>query len=139
MDQTAKADPFLNYGALLLRVSLGIVLITHSLYLKLMVYTLGGTAQFFVSIGLPGWLAYVVFLLEAVGGILLILGYRARTVGLAMIPVLLGATWTHWPNGWLFTAENGGWEYPLFLAAMSGAVALIGAGSLVFFPRRNAA
>lgn len=134
MDPISKQDQFLNYGALLLRVSLGTVLIAHSLYLKLVVYTLGGTAQFFTSIGLPAWLAYVVFLLEAVGGILLILGYKVRTVALVMIPILLGATWAHWSNGWLFTAENGGWEYPLFLAAMSGVVALIGAGSLVFVP-----
>lgn len=129
----------LDFGALLLRVSLGIVLIAHSLYLKLMVFTLGGTAQFFVSIGLPGWLAYVVFLMEAVGGILLILGYQVRAVAVVLIPILLGATWAHWPNGWLFTAENGGWEYPLFLTVISGAVALIGAGAYVALPAEKRA
>ena len=35
-----------SYGPLILRVSLGIVLIAHSLYLKLMVFGLPGTASF---------------------------------------------------------------------------------------------
>ena len=29
--------------------------------------------------------------------------------------VLIGATWAHAGNGWLFTSPNGGWEYPAFL------------------------
>ena len=45
---------------------------------------------------------------------LLILGVRTRVVALALVPVLLGATWAHAGNGWLFTSPNGGWEYPAF-------------------------
>ena len=139
MENTTYSDHYQAYGALLLRVSLGIVLLAHSLYLKLMVFTLAGTAQFFGSIGLPEWLAYLVFAMEAVGGILLILGVQVRAVGLALLPILLGATWAHSANGWLFTAPNGGGEYPLFLAAMSASVALIGAGAhaLAPVPKRN--
>ncbi|MFP3681415.1 DoxX family membrane protein, partial [Pseudomonas sp. SIMBA_041] len=33
-----------------------------------------GTAQFFVSLGLPGWLAYVTTFVELIGGIALLLG-----------------------------------------------------------------
>ena len=51
-------------GALLLRVSLGTMFIAHSVYLKLVVFTLPGTAQFFQSLGLPGWAAYATFALE---------------------------------------------------------------------------
>ena len=139
MDITAYTDRSQAYGALLLRVSLGIVLLAHSLYLKLMVFTLAGTAQFFGSIGLPEWLAYLVFAMESVGGTLLILGVQVRAVGLALLPILLGATWAHSGNGWLFTAPNGGWEYPLFLAAMSASVALLGAGAHALAPvlKRN--
>ena len=39
----------------LLRVSLGVMYLAHSLVLKLMVFTLPGTAQFFETIGFPGW------------------------------------------------------------------------------------
>lgn len=117
------------YAALILRVSLGVMFLAHSVYLKAFVFTLPGTAQFFQSIGLPGLLAYAVFAAEAIGGILLIAGYRTRAVSILLLPVLLGAAWTHWPNGWLFTAPNGGWEYPVFLALAAGVQSLLGDGA----------
>jgi putative oxidoreductase len=117
------------YAALTLRVSLGAMFLAHSLYLKLVVFTLAGTAQFFQSIGLPGPLAHVVFAMEAIGGAFLILGVQTRLVSLALIPVLVGATWAHAGNGWLFTNANGGWEYPLFLTLASFAQALLGNGA----------
>jgi putative oxidoreductase len=110
-------------GATLLRVALGIMFIAHSVVLKYFTFTLAGTAQYFVSIGLPAFLAYVVFALEALGGVLLVLGIRTRWVALGLVPVLLGATWAHVGNGWVFNAPNGGWEYPLFLIVISLVVA----------------
>jgi putative oxidoreductase len=115
-------------GATLLRVALGIMFIAHSVVLKYFTFTLAGTAQYFVSIGLPGFLAYVVFALEAVGGVLLVLGIRTRWVALGLVPVLLGAMWAHLGNGWVFDAPNGGWEYPLFLVVISLVVAAQDAG-----------
>lgn len=103
-------------AALILRLALGSVALAHSVYLKLVVFTLPGTAAFFGSIGLPEFLAYVVFTIEAVAGIALILGVQTRVFAALLIPVMLGATWAHWANGWLFTNGGGGWEYPLFLA-----------------------
>ncbi len=43
------------YGIALLRVSLGLLFLAHGL-LKVMVFTLPGTAQFFTTVGLPGLL-----------------------------------------------------------------------------------
>ncbi|ROT99523.1 DoxX family protein [Marinobacter sp. R17] len=119
-----------NYGITTLRISLGIVLITHSLWLKLIVFTLPGTASFFESIGLPGYAAYVVFLIEAVAGIALVLGIESRWAALIVVPVLAGATWAHSANGWLFTNEGGGWEYPLLLTVAALAQTLLGDGAL---------
>jgi putative oxidoreductase len=113
-------------GATLLRVALGIMFIAHSVVLKYFTFTLAGTAQYFASIGLPGFLAYVVFALEAVGGVLLVLGIRTRWVALGLVPVLLGAAWVHVGNGWVFNAPNGGWEYPVFLIVISLVVAAQG-------------
>jgi putative oxidoreductase len=124
------------YGVLLLRVALGLMFIAHSIVLKLMIFTLAGTAQFFVSLGLPGWLAYATFLAEAVGGILLVLGVQTRWVALALTPILLGAIWVHSGNGWVFTAANGGWEYPLYLLVLSIAQALLGDGAYALSPSR---
>lgn len=117
------------YAALVLRVSLGVMFIAHSVWLKLVVFTLPGTAQFFGSIGLPPILAYAVFAAEAAGGLALILGVRTRLVAAALIPVLLGATWAHAGNGWLFSNAGGGWEYPLFLAAATVVQGLLGDGA----------
>ncbi|NRA20221.1 MAG: DoxX family protein, partial [Oceanospirillaceae bacterium] len=87
----------------LLRISLATVLLAHSLYLKLLVFTLAGTAQYFSSIGLPETLAYMVFLLEVVSGFALLLGFKTSFFSALIVPVLLGATWVHSANGWLFT------------------------------------
>jgi len=116
-------------GALLLRVSLGVMFIAHSLYLKLVVFTLPGTAQFFQSLGLPGWVAYATFAAEAIGGVLLVLGVKARWVALGLVPVLAGAAWAHAGSGWLFTNAGGGWEYPVFLTIAALAQALVGDGA----------
>ncbi len=124
------------YGALLLRVSLGVMIIAHSLVLKWMTFTLAGTAQYFESIGLPGPLAYVTFFAELIGGILLILGVQSRWVALGLLPILAGATWVHLGNGWVFSAPGGGWEYPLYLIVLSVAQALLGDGAYALSPSR---
>ena len=90
------------YAATVLRVSLGFMYIAHSLVLKHFTFTLPGTAQFFESLGLPG--------------------------APALVPILAGATWVHAANGWVFSAQNGGWEYPVFLIAASVVLALLGDG-----------
>ena len=116
------------YAALVLRVSLGLMFVAHSLVLKHFTYSLAGTVQFFESIGLPGALAYATFWAELIGGIALIAGIGSRWVALALIPILAGATWVHIGNGWVFSNPNGGWEYPVFLIAASLVVALLGDG-----------
>lgn len=116
------------YAALVLRVGLGAMFIAHAL-LKLFVFTLPGTAQFFQSLGLPGVLGYATFAAELVGGIMILLGIGTRWIAAFLIPVLLGATWAHSVNGWVFTAPNGGWEYPAFLSAAALAQALLGDGA----------
>ncbi len=116
-------------GAFIVRLALGVVIIAHSIYLKLMVFSLPGTAQFFASLGLPAFTAYLVFTVEAVAGLMLLVGYKTRWASLALIPVLLGATWVHWSSGWLFSNTGGGWEYPLFLAAIAAGQNFLGNGS----------
>jgi putative oxidoreductase len=110
-------------------MSLGVMFIAHAM-LKLLVFTLPGTVQFFQSLGYPGFLAYIVFAAELAGGALLVLGAYTRWVALALIPILLGAALVHAPNGWVFSAPNGGWEYPVFLALAALVQALLGDGAL---------
>ena len=118
-----------DYAAFLLRVSLGVMFLAHSLILKVFTFGLAGTSQWFVSVGLPGWLAYAVCFAEIIGGTMLILGVYTRRVALALLPILLGAAFVHWPNGWVFSAPNGGWEYPIFLALALVVQSLLGNGA----------
>ena len=133
MNATRSTD----YGIALLRISLGVMFIAHSVLLKYFTFSLAGTAGYFESIGLPGLLAYVVFGMEAVGGILLVLGVRTREVSAALIPILVGAFWVHSGNGWVFSNANGGWEYPLYLIVLTGAQVLLGEGAFAL-SRRSA-
>lgn len=126
-----------EYGALLLRATLGVMFIAHGL-LKVVVFTMPGTVQFFESLGLPGFLAYVTVAAELVAGALLIAGYQTRIVALATLPILIGAAWAHLPNGWVFSAANGGWEYPVFLAVAAVVQALIGDGAYALGKARAA-
>ena len=103
------------YAATLLRVSLGVLALAHGL-LKILVFTPAGTVGFFASLGLPAVLAYATIGIEVIGGIALIAGVFTRYVALAMVPVLLGATFVHSGSGWLFSNEGGGWKFPAFWA-----------------------
>lgn len=116
------------YGAFALRIALGIMFIAHA-YLKIAVFTVAGFEGFLAQSGLPTILAWPIILGELLGGVALIAGIYARYVSVALLPILIGAIVIHAPNGWLFTAPNGGWEYPAFLAVAAFAQALIGDGA----------
>ena len=117
-----------EYAALILRVGLGAMFLAHGL-LKLAVFTLPGTAAFFDQVGFPGWTAYIVTFAEIGGGLLLLTGVAVRAVSIALIPVLLGATFVHFGSGWVFSNPNGGWEYPAFLTLAAIVQALLGPGA----------
>lgn len=125
-----NATQYADYAAFLLRLALGVMLLAHGL-LKLLVFTLPGTVQFFQSVGFPGWLAYVAVVMEIGGGLAMLAGYRTRNVALGLVPLMLGAMSVHWGNGWVFSVPNGGWEYPAFLAVALVVQALLGPGVLV--------
>ena len=118
----------IDAAAVLLRSTVGAMFIAHAL-LKYFVFTLPGTASFFESLGLPGPLGYLTFAAELIGGVMLVAGIRTRIVALALTPFLIGATWAHAGNGWAFTAQNGGWEYPAFLTIATLVTALLGNGA----------
>lgn len=122
------------YAALLLRVSLGALLLAHGLVLKVFTFTMAGTVSFFESIGYPGFFAYLVVVGEIGGGVALLLGTWTRSIALLLLPILIGATLQHAGNGWLFSAPNGGWEFPAFWTAMLLVQALLGDGAFAWRP-----
>ncbi len=126
------------YGIFAMRVALGVMFVAHGLILKYFTFTLGGTAQFFESLGLPGFLAYVVFAAETLGGLALIAGFQTRLVAFALVPILIGAAQVHIGNGWVFNAQGGGWEYPVYLTVAAIAQGLMGAGAFAVSKREIA-
>lgn len=126
--QAPKSACLPESGALVARLTLGVVALAHGLLLKVMTFGLAGTVGFFESLGLPGFLAYLVTFGEIAAGVALILGVLSRWAAIGLLPIMLGAIWVHAGNGWGFSAAGGGWEYPAVLAALSLVVALLGDG-----------
>jgi len=116
-------------AAALLRVSLGVLFLAH-VGLKIFVFTPAGTAGYFQSLGLPGFLGYLTILAELLGAVALIVGFQVRLVSLALVPVLIGSiVFAHGANGWLFTNAGGGWEFPAFWAVALVVQSILGAGA----------
>lgn len=131
MSQTQASD----YAALILRVTTGILFLAHGL-LKVAVFTIPGTVAYFEGLGLPGSFAYLTIFAEIVGGLALIVGFQVRLVSASLVPVLVGAAILgHGANGWLFSNEGGGWEFPVFWAFVQSALVLLGAGAYAINPK----
>jgi putative oxidoreductase len=111
---------------LALRLALGAVMIGHG-YSKIF----GGLhhhVEFVSGLGLPGWLAYLSAAAEFFGGILVVIGLFTRIGGLAICIDLLVAIWkVHWKHGLL---GDGGYQFPLALAAMAFALIFFGSGPI---------
>lgn len=127
---------FAPFAAALLRLSLGAMWISHAL-LKVLVFTITGFETFLAAHGMPVFVAWPVVLLELAGGTLILLGIHGRLASAFLLPVLVGAMAAHIGNGWVFSNANGGWEYPLFLIAMSVVHALLGDGALALGTERH--
>ncbi|MCB1389807.1 MAG: DoxX family protein [Rhodobacteraceae bacterium] len=118
-----------DLAALILRVTMGVLFIAHG-WLKLAVFTPAGTVGYFASIGLPAFLAYVTIAAEILGGAALVAGLWTRWVALALIPLMIGAGYFgHAANGFFFSAQGGGWEYPLFWTVALAVQAVLGGGA----------
>ncbi len=125
------------YAALLLRVSLGILFLAH-VGLKFFVFSIPGFVGYFGSLGLPAPLAYAVIALELLGGLALILGIYAPLVALPLALEMLGTiVFAHGANGWLFSNQGGGWEYPAFWTVALIVLYLLGDGAFALRPTQR--
>lgn len=117
-----------DYAAFILRIAFGVTLLAHA-YLKIFVFTIAGTVGFFESLGLPAFVAYLTILGELGGGIAILAGLYTRLSAILTLPIMAGATWVHFGNGWVFSADGGGWQFPALLIVLAAVVALQGAGA----------
>ncbi|MFO1038633.1 MAG: DoxX family protein [Geminicoccaceae bacterium] len=129
MDETRNTA----FAAFLLRISLGVMFVAHGL-MKVLVFTVPGTVQYFESIGYPGYFAYLVIIGELGGGLALILGLWTRWISLLLLPIMIGATLQHTGNGWVFSSQGGGWEFPVFWTMTLLVQSLLGSGAYALDP-----
>ena len=123
-------DDFLDrlqpLGLLILRVVLGAIMIAHG-YHKVF----GGMHQFQAMVqhlGMPGWMAYLAAAAEFGGGILVLAGALTRYAAVAIfIDMGVAISKVHLKNG---LTGNGGYEFPLSLAAIAFALIFFGAGPI---------
>ena len=116
-----------SIGISLLRIHFGIILLAHG-WLKVYVFTVGGTVGYFASIGLPSIIAYSVIFGELLGGVALILGIQTRLAAFLTVPIVFGAAIMNIGNGWLHSASGGGWEYAASLTVIAISLAITGSG-----------
>ncbi|WP_077212086.1 DoxX family protein [Bacillus dakarensis] len=123
-------------GALILRVTLGVLFFIHGL-----VKFQGGienTVGWFDSIGIPGFMAYVVALIELVGGIALILGVATRLVSALLAIIMIGAIFTAKLSlGLLGDGQMAGYELDIAFFVIAVFLAINGSklyslGNLIF-------
>ena len=127
MDTVTDKSNMQSIGISLLRIHFGIILLAHG-WLKVYVFTVGGTVGYFASIGLPSIVAYSVIFGELLGGVALILGIQTRLAASLTVPIVFGAAIMNIGNGWLHSASGGGWEYAASLTVIAISLAITGSG-----------
>ncbi|MFC4100116.1 DoxX family protein [Paenibacillus xanthanilyticus] len=114
-----------DVGVLVMRVLLGITFFAHGL--SKFQNGIDGTGGFFASLGipLPEVMAYVVAIVELVGGILLAVGIGSRLIGAAFVVIMTVVMIT---LGYK-KPFMGGYEFDLLLIAVSLFFTLSGDGT----------
>jgi len=107
-----------EWGLSLLRVFLGITFLVHGV--DKFQGGIANTAGFFESLGLPGFSAYIVALIELIGGIALIVGLGTRVVAALLVIILAVATIkVKFAIGFLGNGQMAGYELDLALLVIA--------------------
>jgi putative oxidoreductase len=121
--QLASTAP---YGALLLRLILVGYWVVHW-WFKVGFRGMPATETFFISEGLPVWLAWFDISYEVLVAVLLLTGLFFRFACLSSLPILIASMIIYGKNGFYF--PSGGIELPIFWALVQATLALIGPGA----------
>ncbi len=123
-------------SALVARLALGIVILPHGLQKLLGMFGGAGftaTVDYFVSSGLPAFLAVLIIIGEALGSLGLILGFLSRVAALGITIIMLGAILTvHIKFGffmnWTGTQAGEGFEFHILAIGLALVVLIKGGG-----------
>ncbi|SMO49156.1 DoxX family protein [Melghirimyces algeriensis] len=107
-----------HIGALILRLFLGVTFFIHGL--AKVQGGLSNTVGFFESIGIPGFMAYIVTFIELIGGIAMIVGLGTRIISILFALIMIGAIGTvKFQAGFMGTGQASGYEFDLALLVIS--------------------
>ena len=117
-----------DLGKLILRLTLGVFMLFHG-YAKI-VKGVSGIEASVIAAGLPGWVAYGVYIGELLAPLLVILGFYARIGGLIIVVNMIFAITLSHSNQLFDLGRGGGWALELqgFFLFSGLVVALIGPG-----------
>lgn len=117
-----------DIGKLVLRLSLGILMLMHGLH-KLM-YGISGISAMVQANGWPVWVSYGVFVGEIIAPVLIIIGLLTRASALVLVINMIVAVYLAHSHQLFHLTKTGGWLLELQGLYLFGAlaIALIGAG-----------
>jgi putative oxidoreductase len=123
MSVSLSANTLQDAGLLILRVCLGVLILFHGM--GKIVHGIDPIQGMVTGTGLPGWLAYGVYLGEVLGPALLVTGFHARIgAGLIAINMVFAILLAH-TGDLLSLSPHGGWRLELQGMYLSTALALV--------------
>ncbi|MEN6371532.1 MAG: DoxX family protein [Armatimonadota bacterium] len=136
-DLSIYLKPAAIWAPFVIRLVLGIIFMAHGAQKLFGLFGGGGisgTTQFMqsLSIPLPAFSAWIVALVEFLGGLFLVIGLFTRIVSvLIIIDMVVAVALIHGRKG--FFAGGGGFEYNLALIAMALSLVLSGPGAFALY------
>jgi len=112
-----------NVGLLILRVCVGGLMLFHG-YSKV-VNGIDGIINLFNDIGIPGVLAYAVYIGEVVAPVLLLVGYKSKLGALGIVITMLVALFTAHINDFLKLGSHGEWALEVLAFYLLGGIVIL--------------
>jgi len=121
-------------GRLILRLCVGGLMLFHGVAKIMHPASLDFISGMLAANGLPGFLAYAVYVGEVVAPLMVIVGYQARVGGLLIATNMLFALFLAHTGDFFSLSEHGGSaiELQLFYLLSATAVVFLGSGRLAF-------
>ncbi|MEX1000701.1 MAG: DoxX family protein [Crocinitomicaceae bacterium] len=112
-----------SLGILIIRLSLGILMLLHGI--AKLSQGVAGIENMLESKGIPGFVAYGVYIGEVIAPLLLIVGYRTRIAAILLFLNMLVIVFIAHPENLLSVSSHGGWKMELAGLYLFGSLALI--------------
>jgi putative oxidoreductase len=105
-------------GTLILRLFLGVSFFIHGV--SKFQNGIENTMGWFDSLGIPGFVGYIVAIIELVGGLLLTIGFGTRYIAALFVFIMIGAIWkVKLAAGFMGNGQGTGFELDLAFAVMA--------------------